>query len=110
MRKPFLCWNGKFKVNQLKRDQKALARKMGNTSVTKKYFEIWIRKKVLQDKKQDLLFKKKLFEKEKRCKTFLKWLKQVLQSIENNKKAQRFNETLKQETKKSVLTILKQKS
>lgn len=34
--------------------------------------------------------RKSLFEKEKRYKTFLKWLKQVLQSIENNKKAQKF--------------------
>lgn len=44
-------WLGKFKVIQLKRDQKALACQMGNTSVTKKFFEIWMKKKLVLEKK-----------------------------------------------------------
>jgi hypothetical protein len=109
IRKPFLTWLGKFKVLQLKRDQKTLACQMGNTLVTKKFFEIWIRKKVTLDKKQNLLQRKLLFEKEKRCKAFLVWLKQVLQSIENNKKAQRFQLYSQKKVKKSVLTLLEKK-
>ena len=53
--------------------------------------------------------RKSLFEKEKRYKTFLKWLKQVLQSIENNKKAQRFQLYQQSKIKNAVLTILNRK-
>ena len=82
---------------------------MGNSKATKKFFEVWMKKKALNDKKQNLLMRKSLFEKERRYKTFLKWLKQVLQSIENNKKAQRFQLYQQSKIKNAVLTILNRK-
>ena len=51
---------------------------MANSKATKKFFEVWMKKKALNDKKKNLLLRKSLFEKEKRYKTILKWLKQVL--------------------------------